>query len=528
MSNIKGAVILFFLFAVGIAAYKFGYPVWQEHKQRTSSDAGQMKGTIRLALDNWIGYYILQSQEMKRLMRNSGWNLVVEDDKADYAKREEKLRKKEIDLAVATVDSDILNGAPKGFPGVWISVIDESKGGDAILSCDGKVQNLNAIKGKTDLKIAFTPSSPSHHLLKATADHFGIPELLVSGANRLETDGSGEALKSCLNGKADLAVLWEPDVSRALEEGKGRIVKLLGTESTERLIVDILTANRAFVDNNPEAIKTFLSNYFLALKLYRDQPELLKKEIIEETKLSGAKLSPDAVDKMLKGVKWMTLEDNARLWFGVSAAGERSEDGLLATAESTVRILLNSKDFSKNPIPEGNPARLINSKFIEELYKRGTQAGFTIPGAKTGETIVGSLEAKFLPLDEAGWSTLRDVGTLKIRSITFQRSSSTLTEDGKEELNILAEQIKHYPAFRMSLTGHTVLSGDPTENKKLSQERVEAVAKYLEVTFNVDPNRMRALGLGSNRPLTKLAGETDESYSFRLPRVEITLLREVL
>ena len=528
MNNIKGAIALFVVLALGIGAYKFLYPILQERRQLSTSDASGMKGTIKLALDNWIGYYILQSAEMKRLMRNSGWNLVVEDDKANYAEREERLRKREIDFAVATVDSDILNGAPKGFPAVWIAVIDVSKGGDAILSCTGKISNLNAIKGRNDLKIAFTPSSPSHHLLKATADHFGIPELLVKNQNRVETDGSEEALKMCLSGKADIAVLWEPAVSRALEEGKGKITKLLGTESTERLIVDILTASRTFVDNNPEAVRTLLSNYFLALKLYRDQLELLKKEIVEETKLSGKKLSPEAVDKMLKGVKWMTLEDNAKLWFGLSTADGRSEDGLLMTAESTVRILIASKDFSKNPIPEGNPARLINSKFIEELHKGAFSPGFTVPGAKTNGTPANSQGARFTPLDEAGWNSLKEVGTLKIRSITFRRSSSVLTEDGKEELNILAEQIKHYPAFRILLPGHSGLAGDPDENKKLSQERAEAAAKYLEVTFSIDPNRMRAVGFGSEKPLTRISGETDESYNFRLPRVEIILVREVL
>ena len=62
------------------------------------------------------------------------------------------------------------------------------------------------------------------------AHHFGIdddtlwsiirddvPELLPSRkGNRIETEGSEGALKKLLAGKADIAALWEPDVSRAL------------------------------------------------------------------------------------------------------------------------------------------------------------------------------------------------------------------------------------------------------------------------------------------------------------------------
>ncbi|MCI5221827.1 MAG: nitrate ABC transporter substrate-binding protein, partial [Candidatus Electrothrix sp. AR4] len=95
----------FFLLVLGAAALvgvkELLLPALDEKKQSSTSDAVKIKGKVRLALDNWIGYFPLRSNEMKGLMRRGGWNLVWTDDKADYRTRMEQLHKGEIDAAVA-------------------------------------------------------------------------------------------------------------------------------------------------------------------------------------------------------------------------------------------------------------------------------------------------------------------------------------------------------------------------------------------------------------------------------------------
>ena len=131
---------------------------------------------------------------MKQQMRRQGWSLKIEDDNSDLPGRMKKLADGEIDFAVATIDSYILNAAKLNFPGVIIAVIDESKGGDAILARKEKASNLDQIKSLPGLRIAFTPDSPSHFLAKAAAYHFKAPELLPRGKARIATKGSEEAL----------------------------------------------------------------------------------------------------------------------------------------------------------------------------------------------------------------------------------------------------------------------------------------------------------------------------------------------
>lgn len=517
--TIAGALFIVIVVMAGALGVKLMLPKIEERHQKATSDAVKTKGKIRIALDNWIGYFPLSSPEMKNLMRRSGYILVCEDDNADYAQRMERLRNGEIEFAVATVDSFILNAAAHNYPGAIIMVIDESKGGDAILARENRVASLDAIKGKTDLRVAFTPNSPSHHLAKAAADHFSVPELLPSGNLRVETDGSEKAREELLAGKVDIAICWEPDVSRVLTK-KG-FVKILGTEDTERLIVDILIVNRNFVKSEPEVVKLLLGNYFRVLKKYREDPELLLTHVKKETGLSE-----NSVNSMLKGVKWANFADNCEKWFGISPPGGSSEEGLVDTIEATVRILVNTGDFSDNPIPDQDPYRLTNRMFLEDLFARGI-SGFTKPKPGTvAATGMSSIEAPFDPLDEAGWNALKEIGTLKVEPIAFQHGTTELAHLAKKVVDDSVERLKHYPNFRVIIKGHTGIRGDKAENMRLSQGRAEAVAQYLEVVYNINTNRLRAIGYGGTRSLPRKSGESKRTWSYRLPRVELVLARE--
>ncbi|CAK8710893.1 OmpA-like domain-containing protein [Candidatus Electronema halotolerans] len=485
-------------------------PVLLDRQQEATSDAAGTQGKLRLAVDNWIGYFPIRSPEMKTALHRAGWLLAYEDDKADYQSRMKRLDEGEFDFAVATVDSYLLNAKQFSYPAVIVAVIDESKGGDAILARKDRVANLDALKGKLDAKVAFTSASPSEHLAKAAADHFNVPELHPPpGPLRIATKGSEQAKKVLLSGEADVAVLWEPDVTQALQN-KG-IVKLLGTEDTERLIVDILLVRRDFADKNPQLVKLFLNTYFKVLKKYRQDQALLVRHLTEETGLDE-----EQARIMLKGVNWLSLVDNCEQWFGLTATGGMGEEGIIAAIESTADILVNAGDFASSPIPDGNPYRLTNRSFLEELFQGST--GFTKSGKSTAAT--------FAPLDSAGWAALKEVGTLKLDPIIFQQGTSTLDILGKQTIDAAMERLSHYPHFRIVIKGHTGLRGDPNENLRLSQDRAEAVSRYLQITHNIDPNRVRPLGLGGNQPLPRQPGESQRAYEYRLPRVELVLVRE--
>jgi outer membrane protein OmpA-like peptidoglycan-associated protein len=428
-----------------------------------------------------------------------------------------KLNSGELDFAVATVDSFILNGAVENFPGTIIMVIDESKGGDAFISRKDRLMKIEELKTKKNFKIAFTPGSPSDHLLKSISSHFDVATLRdKKGAWRVEVNGSEDARKKLESGEVDAAVMWEPDVSRALTDQK--LHKLLGTEDTRKLIVDILIVNREFAKNSPEKVKTVLSHYFKTLKSFRDQPETLLEEIQSATKLNEQQSAA-----LQKGVRWINLTENARDWFGINFAGKSSE-GLVNTIESTIEILMDHNDFTKNPLPDQDPYRLQYSSFVEQLVSDTSQFG--VATADGDSTNTG--DRTFSPLTPEQWDVLTEIATLKVRPITFQSGTAELSDAGKEEIDLAAASLIHYPNFRILIKGHSGLRGDSEANKKLSLDRADTVRTYLISKHSTDVNRVKTLGMGASRPLPRDPGEADRSYEYRLPRVELALTSEVL
>jgi len=511
-THLKAVLVLLTVGLTAILAARYILPAFRESHQRETSDAVATQGTLALGMDSWIGYFPLCSGPMSKRMRQAGYVWRCEKDDADYRSRFKRLKSGELQLAVATVDSYLLAGADLDFPGTIIAVIDESKGGDAVVARRDVAGSLDVLKQAEDIKVAFTPASPSEHLLRALGAHFDIPFLRERrGSWRVETNGSSEALTKLLAGKVDVAALWEPDVSRALAQPG--IVKLMGTEDTEGLVVDILLVNRRFSQERPEALRALLDSYFHILRLYRERPEKLKADVSEATGLK-----PEQVDAMLQGVSWANLNENSSVWFGVAPAGPFTQEGLVDAITGAIRILVESGDLGGDPLPDGDPYRITNRQFIAELYHKGGRKG----------AVAGAGKRRFAALDEHGWARLKEIGTLKMQPIGFRRGTADLSYDGKLELDQAAERLTYYPNFRILVKGHTGLRGEPQSNLELSQDRADTVARYLMVTYGIDAKRLRAVGYGSSRPLPRKPGESNRAYGYRLPRVELALVAENL
>ncbi|MGR8935206.1 MAG: phosphate ABC transporter substrate-binding/OmpA family protein [Gammaproteobacteria bacterium] len=507
----KIALLLLVIGALALGAAKLVLSFLEGEQSIALSDSRAIKGKITIGVDNWVGYFPLCSKIMKQRLFQQGYALECSDDRADYRKRMEALAKGKLDLAVATVDAFIVNGAPLNYPGVVVAVLDESKGGDAMLAWQDKIASLDELRRNTEFKIAFTPDSPSDQLLKSIAVHFDLPRLKQRQGWPVYANGSEDALRRLLAKEADAAVLWQPDVSRALQE-KG-IAVLLSTEQTRQLIVDVLIAGKEALRRRPDMVQLLLGEYFYTLKYYRENESELLAELKKTTGLDDT-----AVKTLLTGIDWQGLSENAQYWFGVGASGALPEQRLVETVHSTIGILADYGTIAASPLPDNDPYRITNSQFIAALQQQ--LAPDPMPLQQAPET--------FPPLTEVQWQHLQPVGKLKIRPILFASGSDFLSLDDKKQLDEAAETLRHYPDFRIMVRGHTSLKGDKQSNISLSQDRADAVARYLNITHAIPETRMRALGVGGEEPLPPLPGESRRAYNYRLPRVELILLADKL
>lgn len=487
----------------------------QTERQIASSDAAAAKGRIRIGVDNFIGYFPLCSTELRDRLLAAGYGLDCVEDDADYRDRFERLADGELDYAVTTLDAYLSNGAAAGFPGVIVAVLDESAGADAIVAREAVVPNLDALKATEGVRVAFTPDSPSHFLLKAIAVHFDVPFLRARSRNwRVEAAGSSDALALFTAGTVDVAVLWEPDVSKALAEDG--VVRILGSEDTRALIVDVLLAGRAVEAAGGEPTRALLTAYFETLAAFEADRKAFAAALA-----AYADVSRDQARLLLDGVSWKSLGDNATAWMGAPLPGAAPRFGLYEAISRTVDVLVEVGEFGQSPLPSQDPRRIISSGPIVGLFTGG---GAPPPALATRPDAAAVRD--FEPLSDDAWDRLRDVGTLQVRPIAFEAGAATLTITGKQQIDEAAKALQSYPNFRVVIAGHTNPRGDEAANRALSAERARAVARYLEVTHGLDPDALRPVGYGSAEPLARGEDEAFRAYMDRLSRVELRLVAE--
>jgi outer membrane protein OmpA-like peptidoglycan-associated protein len=228
-------------------------------------------------------------------------------------------------------------------------------------------------------------------------------------------------------------------------------------------------------------------------------------------------LNEKAIETILNKIDYADLAENAQQWFNLGNTGIGGDEQIISSIRSITDIMIRNAELRTDPL-DNNPFLITNRDFVAELYQSGGLANLGAPTTAPKD---------FAPLSETQWQSLSEIGTMAIRPITFQQSAGMLALAGKLEVDAAAQAlINNYPQYRVLIKGHTSRGYDAEADFKLSQERAEAVKKYLEVVHGIDADRLRAIGRGSSESLPRLSNESERAYQYRLPRVEFVLVEE--
>ncbi len=505
-----GALLIFLLGAVAISSYKYFEPRLRQQDRIKTSDAKDVK-TIRIGGDSYLGYWFIQSPEMRRQLARSGLAVSFVDDQGSYADRLQKFSSREYDAIVLPINSYLQHGAAYDYPGVIVAAISESKGADGIVGFadrfeSDKVEDLN----DPGLRIVYTKESPSSFLLDLTIVDFDLANLSASDSWRQETEGANIVLERARKKQGDAFVLWEPELSRALNEVPG-LKYIWGSDKFGGYIVDVFVFHRDFLRRNEAEVMAFLESYFLVLRTYGNNYELLLEDLKKTTGLKG-----ETAEQMLQKIDWFDLQENANKEFGISTGiGELAREGLVNSIIACTDVMIRSGKLHKDPLA-GNPYQIVNSSLIKSLLDRFPAA----VGKRQGE------KHEFRQLGEDVWKKLREVGTMRVEPIAFQAGGAVLDDLGKIQIDKIASILNNnYPDYRVAVRGHTG-PGDEEQNLILSRQRADAVVQRLIAVHGFSAARLSAQGRGSAEPPVRKPGEGERAYRYRLPRVEFVLLEE--
>lgn len=143
---------------------------------------------------------------------------------------------------------------------------------------------------------------------------------------------------------------------------------------------------------------------------------------------------------------------------------------------------------------------------------KGTAIGAAIGtavGAGVGAIIGNKMDKKaeeLAALESANVEVVTDSNDFKAIKVTFDSgilfdlNSATLNTASKTSLSKFAKEMSDLPETNLTILGHTDNTGTAAVNEKLSLERAQAVADYLN-TCQMSKDRMTVEGRSFNEPV---------------------------
>jgi outer membrane protein OmpA-like peptidoglycan-associated protein len=162
----------------------------------------------------------------------------------------------------------------------------------------------------------------------------------------------------------------------------------------------------------------------------------------------------------------------------------------------------------------------------------GDKAGNTAVGAILGAAVGGTAGA-FIGnyMDQQAAQLEKDLENAKVErigegikvtfdsGILFDFDKSSLRPASQEQIRKFAEALKKYEDTDILIAGHTDATGSDDYNMRLSRQRAESVASYLE-QLSVTRTRLTITGLGETQPIA--TNDTAEGQQLNR-RVEVAI-----
>ncbi|RCJ20291.1 aliphatic sulfonate ABC transporter substrate-binding protein [Nostoc minutum NIES-26] len=181
-----------------------------------------------------------------------------------------------LDIA-STAESPPIFSQAAGTPLVYLAAnSSDGKAVSLLVPANSTVKNARDLKGK---KVAFQKASIGHYLLVRALEKEGLKLTDVESVSLPPPDAN----VAFSQGKVDAWFIWEPFVTRNVQQKIGRV--LLDGGNGLRDTNNFYSTNRKFYQENPEAIKIFLEELQKAQKWSKNNPKEIAQLLAQATQL---------------------------------------------------------------------------------------------------------------------------------------------------------------------------------------------------------------------------------------------------
>lgn len=293
---------------------------------------------VKIGLGPWVGFGPFYLAKDKGFFKEAGVDvdLVV---LTGVAERNSALKAAKIDALAAPVDYFVL-AAGNNLVAKIVMGVDESAGGDGIVARKD-ITSIADLRGK---KVAFQKGLPSEFFLRALLLDAGISLDDLQTVD-METAQAGAAF---ISGRIDAAVVWEPWLTKAAEEGGGHV--LASTRDFPDLIVDVLAFNAKVAEDEPKEVQAIVDAVLKAINYWKSHPQEA-----DEIMAPYFQLTPEKYAAILRGLRFMDL---ARNW---QYFGKQPDQGPIFSVAEKASTIWSESGVTGTRI---SPASVISRAFI--------------------------------------------------------------------------------------------------------------------------------------------------------------------
>ena len=254
---------------------------------------------VTMAFCTWTGYSPMFIAQEQGYFEDAGLNMDIQviEDESTYAAL---ITQGSVQFLATAQDPNIKMFA-NGASSRYVLTMDASVGADGLVATED-IATLDDLAGRT---LALDKSASSYYFFLTALENGS--SLTEDDIQVIEMGDTTEAGLAFMSGSVDAAIMWEPELSEALDMVEGSH-KLVTSADYPDTILDSLVVNTAYAEENPDVVEAVAEAWYRAIDFLNENPEKAY-----ELMASGfAEVSAEDIASDVNGLEFFGREENAQ------------------------------------------------------------------------------------------------------------------------------------------------------------------------------------------------------------------------